>query len=365
MALQRGRLALGAALLAAVALVAGCASSGGGASSSSAAGDSHSAASTGAVRTGTSDSTAAPKDLEPFNVLLDWFPNPDHISLFTAQHAGYYKDEGLNVTLQSPSNSTDALKLISLGQVDLAISYEPQIITASALGLDVEAVGALIPNSLTSIILSGKQGITSLKDLEGKKLGSTGDPITDKIFAAVLSNNGVDPSKVDVISLDTSLVPAIVSGQVAGIDGAYPNIEGIQLRDEGIEPVIFTAGKSGVAQSDELVMIARKSKLASDPAYRDRVKRFLAALSRGDADAQAHPDDALTAITPVAKGYDAAQLAQMVDATIPFLKNPAGPFGMVDTNLWQNFADWMFSEKLITKKVDVKNVLDMSLLPAQ
>ena len=59
-------------------------------------------------------------------VLLDWFPNPDHIALYLAQKDGDFTKQHLNVTFQSPSNSTDALKLVSLGQVPLAISYEPR-----------------------------------------------------------------------------------------------------------------------------------------------------------------------------------------------------------------------------------------------
>ncbi|MBN9608174.1 MAG: hypothetical protein BGO26_05475 [Actinobacteria bacterium 69-20] len=354
MARHRGRLGIGIAAVAAVALVAGCGSG------------NSSAGSSGQQTSGTQTSSAeTPQKLEPFTVLLDWFPNPDHISLYTAQHEGYYKDAGLDVTLQSPSNSTDALKMVSLGQVDLAISYEPQIINANALGLDLVAVGALIPNPLTSIILSGKQGFSTLKDLEGRKLGSTGDPVTNGVFNAMLTKAGVDVKKVSVISLDQGLVPAIVAGQVAGVSGVYANIEGVQLRDEGIKPVIFSAKDAGVGQSDELIMIAQKSKLASDAGYKDRVKKFLDALAKGDAKSQENPELAVTSITPVAKGYDAAQLVEMVDATIPFLKNPDGGFGVISKDRWQQFADWMLGEKLLEKKVDVSNVLDMSLLPGK
>lgn len=296
-------------------------------------------------------------------LLLDWFPNPDHVSLYTAQKDGDWKAQGLNVKLQAPSNSTDALKLVSLGQVQLAITYEPQIITAATQNLDITAVGALIPNSLTAMILSGKQGITQPKQLEGKTLGSTGDPVTDKIFDTVLQHYGVDSSKVKVVSLDQGLVPAIVSGKVAGVTGAYPNIEGVQLKDEGIDPQIFRASDAGVDESDELVIIAQKSKLQKDPAYQSLVRKFLAGLAKGDAKAQADPAYAVQAIKPVAKGYSADELVKMVDATVPFLKNPAGGFGKLDVTKWQSFADWMLSEKLLTKHVDVNSVVDNSYLP--
>ena len=86
------------------------------------------AAACGASSSGTTASNGKP--LTNTTVLLDWFPNPDHIALYLAQKNGDFTAQGLKVTFQSPSNSTDALKLVSLGQVPLAISYEPETITA-------------------------------------------------------------------------------------------------------------------------------------------------------------------------------------------------------------------------------------------
>src|SRR5690606_35798142 len=82
---------------------------------------------------------------EPVSVLLDWSPNPDHVALYTAQHTGTYADAGVDVTFTTPSNTADAAREVSLGRVDLAISYEPDTLIAVEQGLEVISVAALIP----------------------------------------------------------------------------------------------------------------------------------------------------------------------------------------------------------------------------
>ena len=70
-------------------------------------------------------------------LMLDWFPNVDHLPIYVAQEKGYFAAEDLQVKIISPSDTADALKLAVAGQVDLAVSYEPQTIIAAAEGLPV------------------------------------------------------------------------------------------------------------------------------------------------------------------------------------------------------------------------------------
>ncbi len=296
-------------------------------------------------------------------VLLDWFPNPDHIALYLAQKDGDFTKQHLNVTFQSPSNSTDALKLVSLGQVPLAISYEPETITAATDGLNVAAVAAMIPTSLNSLIISSKSGVSSPAGLSGKTVGTDGDPVSAQMLKAVLKKYNMSLNQIKLVTVNEGLVPAMVSNKVAAIISGYRNVEAIQLGTyPGIDPKVYPVDTQGVPNYDELVIIANKSKLASDAAYRTTVKKFLAGLGQGAAAAQANPAAALAAITPVAKGYSPALLKKMVYATAPLLHNPDG-FGAMSVSQWQSFANWMKSDGLITKPVQASSVVNTSLLP--
>ena len=337
---RRGALIIGAAAVMSAAVACGSSSPSSGSSSSS---------SGGTAMTSTT-------------VLLDWFPNPDHLALYLAQKDGDFTKQHLNVTFQSPSNSTDALKLVSLGQVPLAISYEPEMITAATAGLNVTAVAAMIPTSLNSLIISGKSGVSGPGQLAGKTVGTDGDPVSAQMLKAVLKKYNLSLSQIKLVTVNEGLVPAMVSNKVSAIISGYRNVEGIQLASLGLNPKVYPVSTQGVPNYDELVIVANKSKLASDAAYRTMVREFLAGLGQGAAAAAASPAAALAALSPEAKGYSPALLKQMVYATAPLLKNPAG-FGSMSMSQWQSFANWMKSDGLITKAVQASSVVNTSLVP--
>ena len=68
---------------------------------------------------------------DKLKLMLDWFPNVDHLPIFLARESGYFKDQGLTVDIITPSETADGLKLAAAGEVDLAVSYQPQTIIAA------------------------------------------------------------------------------------------------------------------------------------------------------------------------------------------------------------------------------------------
>src|SRR5260221_5779376 len=59
-------------------------------------------------------------------VELDRVPNPDHGGIYYAPDNGYFIKDHLNVSLPTPSNAADPIKLVGLNKVDLAASYESE-----------------------------------------------------------------------------------------------------------------------------------------------------------------------------------------------------------------------------------------------
>lgn len=309
--------------------------------------------------------TGGDKALTAANVMLDWFPNPDHIGLYLAQKDGDFAAQGLDVTLESPSDTTDALKLVSLNKVDLAISYEPTVITsATDPSYNVTTVAALVPTALDTLIISGKAGIANPGGLAGKTVGTSGDAESAAIYKLILSRYGLSASKTNLVTVNEGLIPAMISGKVQAIIGGYRNVEAVQLKAAGLNPKVYPVTDEGVPNYDELVIVANKSKLASDASYRTTVREFLAGLAKGVAAAQANPAAADAALAPVAKGYSPSLLKQMVNVTAPLLANPAG-FGQMSQPAWQSFATWMYKAGLITKPVNIAQagLVDTSLLP--
>lgn len=306
-----------------------------------------------------SPGVAAKRDL---TVLLDWEPNPDHVGLYAADRAGYYAERGLQVTLQPPADPADPVKLVSTGTVDLGVSYEPEVVIADAQGLDVVAVAALVPTALNSIVAKGDVGLRSPADLAGKTIGTAGLQTDNAFLDAIFSKYAVDPGSVKRVDVSSNLVAAMVSGNVDATIGSYRNVEGVIMEDRGLNPTIIPVTEAGVPEYDELVVIAKRSRLASDPAYQALVRDFLSAAAHGTTDVAADPAAGTEAIADVADGYDPALLPKMVDATVPLLRNDAG-FGRMDVASWQSFADWMFAEKLVDHEVKAGDVVTNDYLP--
>lgn len=296
-------------------------------------------------------------------VLMDWFPNPDHIGLYTAQRQGEFRRSGLKVTLTPPSNAADPLKLVASGQVDLGISYEPDVILAAQQQVPITAVGALIPVPLNSFMAIAGSPVKTPADLGGRTVGVPGVPSDDLYLRQFAMKYGIDQKSVKKVNVNTSLVSAMLSRKVDATIGAYRNIEGVQLAAEGKNPVIMPVTAAGVPTYNELVVVANRQKLARDAGYQDTVRRFLAALAKGTDVAMRQPAVADASIAPVAKGFSREVIRKMVDATAPLLANPQG-FGRMDPAQWQRFADWLFQQQATRAKVDTGPLVSNDYLPA-
>src|SRR5262249_54295919 len=93
-----------------------------------------------------------PKSSSQFQLMLDYFPNADHAPIQNALARGDFKEAGLDLKIRQPSDPSAPIKQVAAGRVDLALSYEPEVLRARSSGLHVVSVGALVDTPLTSII---------------------------------------------------------------------------------------------------------------------------------------------------------------------------------------------------------------------
>ncbi|WP_295171261.1 ABC transporter substrate-binding protein, partial [uncultured Paracoccus sp.] len=168
-------------------------------------------------------------------VMLDWFVNPDHAPIVLAQELGYFADAGLAVQTVAPSDPNDPPRMVAAGRVDLAVSYQPQLHLSRHQGLPVTRVGTLVETPLTCLVVLADSGITTPADLSGRKVGFAVAGVQEVMLDAMLTDGGLAPDDVEQINIGWSIAPALMSGQVDGVIGAFRNFELNQLRLEGFE----------------------------------------------------------------------------------------------------------------------------------
>jgi putative hydroxymethylpyrimidine transport system substrate-binding protein len=298
-----------------------------------------------------SDGTSAGSGTtEPLTVMLDWFPNADHAGLYAAQQSGEYRRAGLDVKFVTPSDAATPLKLLQAGRVDLAVSYEPDVLLARDKGADVVAVGALVQKPLTSLMSLGNKPITSPKQLAGKTVGTAGIPYQSAYLRTILGKAGVDPSSVKEVNVGFNLTGAMVSKKVDATIGAFWNVEGVELDRAGRKPHVLRMDTLGVPTYDELVVAARHQDL--DEAGGSRVRRFMQATARGYALVKADPAKGVDALLAADHSLDRGVTEATVKATVP-VYFPAGdnPFGWQEPREWAAYEKWMRANDLLKRPV--------------
>ncbi|MDA0654175.1 MAG: ABC transporter substrate-binding protein [Proteobacteria bacterium] len=213
---------------------------------------------------------------EPFTVVLDWFVNPDHAPLFVALERGYFAEAGLAVELIAPADPNDPPKLVAAGRADLAVSYQPQLYLQVAAGLPLLRVGTLVATPLNSLVVLADGPVRDIGDLRGRKIGYSVGGFEDALLSAMLARHGLDLDDVELVNVNFSLSPALISGQVAAVIGAFRNFELNQMDLVGRPGRAFFVEEEGVPAYDELILVAHAGR-GSDP----RLRAFIDALERG------------------------------------------------------------------------------------
>lgn len=285
-------------------------------------------------------------EAQSVSLTLDFYPNPDHAGIYMAQKLGYFEEAGLDISIDSPSDPAAPLKLVAAGRSDLAISYEPEVALANDQGLDVVAIAALVNRPLTSLIWLKKSGIKGVGDLKGKTVATAGIPYQEAFLKTILARVSLSPADVKAVNVGFGLLPALVGGSAQAMLGGYSNVEGVNLRERGKEPVVTPVDQLGVPTYDELVLVANRKKLEEDP---EKFRLFIAALERGTDAAVAQPKAATKALLEANRGLEPKLTEAEMTATLPLLaaRTAGQPFGYMDPSEWSTFAGWMRDNELI------------------
>ena len=223
---------------------------------------------------------------DQMTLMLDWFVNPDHGPIIVAQEKGYFADVDLEVEVIAPADPSDPPKMVAAGQADLAISYQPQLHLQIHEGLPLQRVGTLVATPLNCLLTLADGPIQSPADLKGGSVGFSVGGVEEAVLTAVLAKYGLTLDDIELVNVNFSLSPSLMSGQVDAVIGAFRNFELNQMDIEGIPGNCFYVEEEGLPSYDELIYVAN-----SETMDRDMIKRFLAATEKATQYIINHPQD--------------------------------------------------------------------------
>jgi NitT/TauT family transport system substrate-binding protein/putative hydroxymethylpyrimidine transport system substrate-binding protein len=278
----------------------------------------------------------------PVAIALDFTPNAVHAGIYEAALGDADTRRGLELRPRAPGASTDSLKLLESGRIDLAILDIHDLGIARERDADIVGVGAIVQRPLAAVI--ARRRIERPRQLEGRRVGVTGLPSDEAVLRAVVENDGGSFERVRPITIGFSAVSSLVAGKVDAVV-TFWNAEGVTLRRRGFPTREFRVDRYGAPRYPELILAAPAQTAATEPQLVDAV---LALIGEGTERALRRPGPALDAIAE-ASGTGPEQVRAQFDA----LEHAFADVPRLDRNQLEAWSQFDARFGILRRPIDV------------
>ena len=289
------------------------------------------------------------------SLALDWYPNSNHAGIYSAIDEGFFDEEGIKLSVYTPSDPTAIISSVASGRDDFGLSYHPDILQAQSAGLEIVSVLSISQHPLNSIMTLKKSSIKNPSDLRGKVVGYPGIPSNKAMLETVLSSQNININDVETVDVGFELVKALVSGSVDAIIGAYWTHESIVMELQGYEIEIMRLEEWGVPDYYELILITNKSFLEEN---KSDVKKVVNSFKKGYEFSIKNPQESITSLISIAGEEIVEEDVERagVELLIPMWQSNNLPFGHQDISKWEETYEWMYQNNFLEKELIIENL---------
>ncbi|MCY4472862.1 MAG: ABC transporter substrate-binding protein [Kistimonas sp.] len=293
---------------------------------------------------------AAANGRQPLTLMLEWFVNPDHGPIIVARQKGYFREQGLELTIKEPSEADMPARMAAAGEVDLAVYYQPSLIRAVSDGLPLAWVGTLVATPLDGLLVLEDGPVRSLKDLQGKSIGFTSQGSEKAVLDTMFKPWGFGWKDVKMINVGWNLSSALMAGRVDAVLGVFRNFELNNLKIHGHKGKMFYIEENGIPPYDQLIYITNPHKVK-----REATRRFLRAVEQAAQFIVNHPDEAWELFHTYKPGVLDNKLNKLAwyDSINRFALRPAA----MDKDRYRRYAQFLHKEKEIKSLPDMNTLL--------
>ncbi len=293
---------------------------------------------------------------EKWTFALNWFPVGDHAAYWVALDKGYYKEAGLDVTLENSKGSGDTIAKVDTGRADAGLADAAVLIASKARGTTVKTIGMVFDKTPLNIFSLKSKPLAKPADLVGASLGSPPGDAQRQMFPAFAKKNGIDASKVTWVNIEPSAKIAAVAEK--RMDGVSDYTTGLPLYEKA-------AGKGNIQMmpwADFGFDLYSMSIMASDKTMKEKpkqLKAFLEASYKGWRDVMADPKAAMAIFKKRVPEIDVEALSENMMMGLALMKTEQyakGGIGSIDDARMCASVDLVNTYMGLPKKVECKDV---------
>lgn len=249
--------------------------------------------------------------LTPASIRLNWYLGGSHGAFVLGKARGYYRDEGIDLTINEGRGSVRSVQLIGAREDSFAMADAGSLMLGASRGIPARAVMTVVGVSSFCVVARKDSGIAGIRDLQGKRLAVTAGDALTALWPAVVAANKLDAGSIRLVMMDAAAkVPAVLENRVDALLGGIsdqPNL----MRQRNIEPVVIPFYDVGV-NTIGMSIITHPDIIAQSP---DLVRRFARATTRAYEAALAEPAAAAAAVKQMKTDLvEATLLAEVNDS---------------------------------------------------
>jgi NitT/TauT family transport system substrate-binding protein len=216
--------------------------------------------------------------LTPVRLQLDWYPQPEHGGFYAAQMLGYYKAEGLDVTILPLPQYGSVAPLVASGKADIGLGSSDQILEWDSNGLPLLAIAATMQHDPQAVMVHKDSSVQSFKDLEGHAVAAQTGAVWLKYVISRYNLHNVReiPSTLSIANFlaDPNYVQQIfITSEPFFASQAGAQVRTLPISSSGYDPyrVQFTSRAFAAQHPDVVAKFVRASirgwnQYLSDPA---------------------------------------------------------------------------------------------------
>jgi ABC-type nitrate/sulfonate/bicarbonate transport system substrate-binding protein len=286
------------------------------------------------------------QNLTRVSLALDWTPNTNHTGIYVAMQKGWYRQQGIDLTLLPYSASVAPETLVATNKADFAISFAESVTADRALGQPLVSVAAIIQHNTSALISLKSSGLDSVASLAGKRYAGFGAPYEQPVISEVLSCGGASSPTFQNITTDLDPVAALKSKQF-DFAWVYEGWEVIEAQRQGLQLNVFPIVDYCIPDYYSPVIITNQSLIQQHP---DVIRRFLAATSQGYTYAAQHPKEAADLLikgAPAGSFDDTGLVYASQNFLSPQYIADAKCWGYQTLDKWTNYPRFMYNHGAI------------------
>ncbi len=287
---------------------------------------------------------------------LEWFLNPDHLPFVVAKEQGFFREEGLDLSILVPTVPEESLDLVARGKADFGVGEQTNLIKVRGQGQPLISISPLLAHTVVCLMYLKDGPIKCLENLRHRRVGWPGLEIDLPILGTMLEAAGLTHDDILPVDVGFALTDALLSGKADAVFGAFVNYEQVEAELKGASVEFVSPITYNVPELYQLVVMTSDRMAQQHP---EIVRGFSRALARGLTMAHEQPDEALRLYQKANAMADQDLSSRTFRATLPHFPKSLRQ----EATRWKAVHDWLHKRGVIKRKIPLQHLFTNKFVP--